>query len=116
MDETVESWAWSDEWTPQPAEWFKWGWNGEKCEATVWRVVGGVDGFPRHDGRFAEVWGREPNLDCGDRLGVASAPTEAHPEQPLPVRVQAYYAMGVPEDVLVWFRNEFPGRTVEECL
>jgi hypothetical protein len=102
---------------PPPGEEFKWGWNAETGEATVWNVGRGGDGRPFHDDYLRDVWGRTPSRGDGDILGLALVPDtyEADGDGSLRVFVWCYYKDGTPDVVLAWFRAEFPNRIVEKA-
>lgn len=87
-------------------EHFKWGWNAETGEATVWRVGGGPDGPPFHDQHLTEAWGRPPSWSAGDLLGIAVETNG------IGFSITPYYGKHVPESVASWFEATFPADTV----
>ncbi len=99
---------------PEPSgsdQHFKWGWNGETGEATVWRVDS-IHGLPVHDTYLREAWGRPPSSEVGDCLGIAEATkanltAEGDGADPV-VYIRSFYGKHVPESVLEWFRAALP--------
>ena len=92
---------------------FKWGWNAENGEATVWRVDGGADGSPLHEWYLTDVWGRGPSVSAGDIVGIAAATNTNHACEDHSVTISAFYGSVVPASVVDWFRVEYPGHSVE---
>jgi hypothetical protein len=90
-------------------EHFKWGWNAETGEATVWRVTGGPDGPPIHEAHLTEAWGRPPSWSAGDLLGVA---TGADDPESGDLTITCYYGGRVPDSVVHWFSTAFPSSAV----
>jgi hypothetical protein len=90
-------------------EHFKWGWNAETGEATVWRVVGGPDGPPFHREHLTEAWGRPPSSAASDLVGIA---TRADDPVGADVTITPYYGKPVPVSVVSWFTAAFPSSAV----
>lgn len=88
---------------------FKWGWNAETGEATVWRVAGGPDGPPFHPEHLTEAWGRPSSSSAGDLLGIA---TRADDPEGGDVTITGYYGGSVPDSVVHWFTAAFPDDAV----
>lgn len=106
-----ETW---DDWLPHPddpdAERFKWGWNAAHGEV-VWQVSGPADGLPAHAEQLRTAWGREPDASAGDVLGIATY-VPSHSAEPAVV-IQGYYGVPVPDGVVHWFQEAFPGVEVQ---
>ena len=91
---------------------FKWGWNAQTGEASVWRLAGGPDGLPIHEWHLTEAWGRPPSFTAGDLLGIAlerSAAVSGGGD----VTITPYYGKPVPDSVVDWFKAEFPSHAVQ---
>jgi hypothetical protein len=83
---------------------FKWGWN-EIDGATVWDVRGPGDGLPAHGQVLKAEWGRMPDVENGDVLGVAGwLPPE--------LWVRAYFGVDVPVAVVEEFRKLLPAAEI----
>ena len=110
--ESFEEWLLSIAESP-PGDEFKWGWNAQTGEATVWQVGRHGDSRPFHRDFLREAWGREPTTAGGDRLGSALVPdaTGDDPAKP-PILIRTYYSKEAPEPVLHWFRGHFPDRAI----
>lgn len=95
-----------DDWEPNltasgaGARW-KWGYNGETDETTIWEVSGPGDGFPSHGAYLEAAWGRPARVAKGDALGVAESTSGS-------LHVHAYYGARVPESIVAGFRNLVP--------
>lgn len=92
---------------------FKWGYNVDTGEAHVWRVKGGTDGRPSHRKEFAQFFGREPRVQHGDVMGLATyMPAERKLDgtvvAPPTVLLQAYYGQDIPQSVFDYFEQVFP--------
>jgi len=91
---------------PDPGmEPFKWGWNGMDG-ATVWPVGGPGDGWPSHMDQLKAAWGRRPGSRDGDVMGNAEYRPRADEV------VVGAFGTAVPDAVVDWFREAFPGATV----
>ena len=82
-------------------EWFKWGWNGETGQATVWSVGGDADGLPVHREALKAAWGRPNDGARGDVIGIAFIEAGR-------VVTRAFYDGDVPQAVIEWFTSHFP--------
>jgi len=85
---------------------FKWGWNSETEEATIWEVAGPGDGLPTHNQQLEGAWGRPPSHSAGDKLGRAFL-------EPPRLSIQAYYGDLVPDVVTSWFREHYPDADIQ---
>jgi hypothetical protein len=83
---------------------FKWGLNGQNGALEVWEVHGPGDGFPSHQDRLQDLWGRSPTHP-EDRLGVV------HVNQHQ-VELAAYFSKAVPEAAVSWARRTFPNHVI----
>ena len=96
----------ADDWAPElvyhsgRGRW-KWGWNRQTGETTVWEVGGPGDGFPSHDAYLTAAWGRRPHITSGDVLGFAQS-------DPPTLVIRAYYGADVPDAVVAAFRALAP--------
>lgn len=87
----------SDEpWSPP----FKWGFNGETGEFTIWEVGGPGDGFPSHVDYLEEAWGRQPRPDV-DTMGHVDIKDDA-------IELQASSGSGLPRELVAWATANFP--------
>jgi hypothetical protein len=95
-----------EDWAPDPIDdagsgrW-KWGWNRQTGEATIWEVGGPGDGFPSHDTYLTAAWGRRPHMAGGDVVGVAES-------DPPTLVIHAYYGADVPDALIAAFRSLAP--------
>lgn len=100
----------ADDWAPElvyhsgRGRW-KWGWNRQTGEATIWEVAGPGDGFPSHDTYLRAAWGRRPQITNGDVVGFAQA-------DPPTLLIHAYYGADVPDAVVDRFRSLAPTAVV----
>jgi hypothetical protein len=90
-------------------EHFKWGWNAQTGEPTIWRVAGGPDGPPFHPEHLTEAWGRPPSTAAGDVIGIATRATDPEDSD---VTITPYYGKPVPVSVVQWFTAAFPSNAV----
>jgi hypothetical protein len=108
----TEGQKWAPELGPPAGDQYKWGVNGETGELTIWEVSGPGDGFPSHETYLATAWGRRPRYDGADIFGAVAVE-----EARVGIRV---YRSGdgpggtdeVPEPLLAWARETFPGREI----
>ena len=105
-----------DEWLPTvedaDVERFKWAWSEADGEL-VWSVSGPGDGRPVHEEQAREVWGRGPSLATGDVVGIASYAPETGAER-AHLYIRGYYGSTVPEAIVRWFSETFPGAELRE--
>lgn len=103
--ESSDDWGLISEPVSDDSTRFKWGWNGETGEVTVWEVAGPGDGFPSHHAYLSTAWGRAPRVGGGaDVVGFAEW-------QPPTLAIHAHGAT-LPEAVEAHFRTAFPGASI----
>ena len=95
-----------DDWAPKlvnhagNGRW-KWGWNRQTGEATIWEVAGPGDGFPSHESYLTAAWGRRPRMTDGDLVGFAERDSQT-------LVIHVYYGAEVPDAVVAAFRSVAP--------
>lgn len=98
-----------DDWVPlleqRPGLRFKWGLDGDSRALTIWEVSGPGDGFPAHATYLATAWGRSIRHDR-DILGHVDVDDSV-------VFLAAYGNAAVPDELVGWARQRFPGKGVE---
>jgi hypothetical protein len=83
---------------------FKWGFDGQTGQFTIWEVSLVGDGLPTHDTYLNAAWGRSPQPPH-DRLGTAAVEEDV-------VNFVVYYNARLPRKAETWARQHFPQRTI----
>lgn len=111
----------TEEFDPSWPYTFKYG-VSRHGDTHVWRTHGGaLDGPPTHRVELRERWGFEPKFGEGDRLGMAQyIPAERKLDgtlvAPPVILVHPYYDHPVPQSVIDWFEQQFPGTVVRQAV
>ena len=84
---------------------FKWGFDAETEQFTIWEVSVVGDGLPTHQVALQAAWGRppQPGRDC---LGSALVGDDT-------VTLVAYYDAELPSEAETWARERFPQHDIE---